>query len=81
MFPFIHLHFQPRKQLHILLRHAQLQQHDPVHTLAQVFGDRRPGFGGRLAGGPEVELYVFDFMVVEGGFGEEVAFDGVVLVE
>jgi hypothetical protein len=33
-----------------------------------------------LAGGPEVELQVFDFMVVENGFGEEVAFEGVVLV-
>jgi len=48
------LHFQLRKQLHILLRHVQFQQHDAIHTLAQFFGDRRPGFGRGLAGWPEV---------------------------
>jgi hypothetical protein len=77
---FVHLHFQPRKKLHILLRHAQFQQHDPIYTLAQVFGDRRPGFGRRLAGRPEVQLEVFDFMIVVGGFGEELALDSIVLV-
>jgi len=49
-----HLHPQPRKQLYIILRHAQFQQHDAVYTLAQVFGDRRPRLGSCLAGGPEV---------------------------
>lgn len=74
------LHFQPREQRHVLLRHAQFEQHDAVHTFAQVLGDRRPGVGSRLAGWPEVQLQVFDFMVVLGGFGEEGALDDVVLI-
>lgn len=74
------LHFQPRKQFHILCRHSQFQQHDAIHALPQVLRNRRPWLGSRLPRRPESELDVLDLMVVQRrSFGEEVALEGVVL--